>query len=265
MTINLFEYVSKEKINKIVSETAGEDFLWYAGSSKIDFGSIEVKSFSTTEIASMVDHTILRADATEKDVRQLCEEALENRFASVCVNPSFLPLCCRLLQGSKIKLCTVVGFPLGANEISVKKYEAEQAINNGADEIDMVLNIGRLKGGDIDYVYKDIYEVVQTAKIQNRITKVIIETCYLSVEEKIKACVLAGKAGAEFVKTSTGFGPSGAKAEDVALMKYISGSQMKVKASGGIKTREDAELMISCGAERLGTSAGVRLIKEVVL
>jgi len=193
-------------------------------------------------------------------IGNLCYEALEYKFASVCVNPSYVPLCKKILENSTVKVCTVVGFPLGSNDTAVKKFETEQAINNGAGEIDMVINIGRLKDGDFNYVYNDILAVVETAKLENKITKVIIETCYLSLDEKIQACLLSAKAGADFVKTSTGFGPSGANAADVALMKYISGNKMKVKAAGGIRSKEDAIIMMSCGADRLGTSSGVKII-----
>jgi deoxyribose-phosphate aldolase len=261
MAINLFDFVKKEKLDRMIKD------LGYDGTynpvKKINFSSIEKKTYSNAEIAAIIDHTILRADAVSEEIRTLCNEAVQYGFASVCVNPFYVPLCSEILKGSKIKVCTVIGFPLGANEKAVKKFEAEQAINNEADEIDMVINISRSKDEDHSYVYEDISEVVQSAKVSGKLTKVIIENCYLSEDEKINACILAVKAGAEFVKTSTGFGSSGATYADVALMKYVVGDKVKVKAAGGIRTREDAELMMSCGAERLGTSSGVKIMKQV--
>jgi len=261
MGINLFDYVSKEKLDKLITEAVFNPDNTLSGI--IKFASIEKRSFSDKEVASAIDATILRADAQSEAIRDLCLQADESGFASVCVNPSYVALCKKMLERSKVKVCTVIGFPLGAGDATVKKLEAEQAINNGADEIDMVINIGRLKDSDFNYVYKDIVNVVETAKIQNRITKVIIETCYLNIEEKINACLLSSKAGADFVKTSTGFGTAGATAVDTALMKYITGNRMRVKAAGGIKTRDDAEMMMSCGADRIGTSSGVKIIKGI--
>jgi len=211
-------------------------------------------------IASMIDHTILKPEATPDDITKLCEEAKKYKFASVCVNPSFVALCHELLKDSDVKVCTVIGFPLGATTTEVKKFEAEQAMAQGANEVDMVINVGRLKAGDYDYVYNDIFQVVQTAKKKRVISKVILETALLKDEEKIKACLLVKKAGADFVKTSTGFSKGGATVGDVALMKYVVGAGVGVKAAGGIRTREEAEAMVASGADRIGASASVKII-----
>lgn len=258
MVINLFDIISKEELDtKIIAAGLRPD-----PPDDIDFSSVQKRSFTTSEIKRIIDHTVLRADAGSEEVRKLCLEAAEYGFASVCINPSWVSFCKGLLGKTSVKVCTVIGFPLGAVETSVKRYEAEQAVNGGAEEVDMVINIGRLKDRDYDYVYKDIESVVEAAKQNNAVTKVIIETCYLTLEEKIAASILSKKAGAEYIKTSTGFGTSGANAADVALMKYIAGKGMKVKAAGGIRTKEDALIMMSCGAERLGTSSGVKIINE---
>ena len=211
-------------------------------------------------IAGMIDHTVLKPEATPDDISKLCREAKKYNFASVCVNPSFVPLCHDILKDSDVKVCTVIGFPLGATTTEVKKFEAEQAIEQGAKEIDMVINVGRLKAGDYDYVYNDIFQVVQAAKKRRIMSKVILETALLTDEEKIKACLLVKKAGADFVKTSTGFSKGGATVGDVALMKYVVGSGMGVKASGGIRSREDAEAMVASGADRIGASASVKIV-----
>ena len=211
-------------------------------------------------IAAMIDHTILKPEATPEEITKLCEEAKKYKFASVCVNPSFVALCHESLKDSGVKVCTVIGFPLGATTTEVKKFEAEQAIAQGAKEVDMVINVGRLKAGDYDYVYNDIFQVVQTAKKKRVISKVILETALLTDEEKIKACLLVKKAGADFVKTSTGFSKGGATVGDVALMKYVVGAGGGVKAAGGIRTREEAEAMVASGADRIGASASVKII-----
>ena len=211
-------------------------------------------------IAGMIDHTVLKPEATSDEITRLCEEAKKFKFASVCVNPSFVSLCYDLLKDTGVKVCTVIGFPLGATTTEVKKFEAEQAIENGAKEVDMVINVGRLKAGDFDYVYNDIFQVAQTAKKKRAISKVILETALLTDEEKIKACLLVKKAGADFVKTSTGFSKGGATVGDVALMKYVVGAGIGVKASGGIRSREDAEAMVASGADRIGASASVKIV-----
>lgn len=205
------------------------------------------------------DHTILKADATEAQVAKICEEALENDFASVCVNQYYTKFVAQKLKGSDVKVCTVVGFPLGMSDTKVKAFETKTAIEDGAEEIDMVINIGALKDRKDDYVLNDIKTLKEVCG-KDIVLKVIIETCLLNDEEKVRACELAKEAGADFVKTSTGFSTGGAKAADVALMRKTVGSEMGVKASGGIHTAEEAEIMIESGANRLGTSATLTII-----
>lgn len=207
-------------------------------------------------LASYIDHTLLKPTATKADILKLCEEAKQYHFASVCVNPCWVSLCADVLKGSGVKVCTVIGFPLGANTSEIKAQEAALAIKQGAEEVDMVINIGALKEGNTDYVYQDILAVRKAS--QGKILKVIIETSYLTDEEKKTVCQLCAKAGADFVKTSTGFSSAGATAEDVKLMKEASG--IKVKASGGVRTKEDALKMIEAGASRLGASAGIKIV-----
>jgi deoxyribose-phosphate aldolase len=214
------------------------------------------------EVAYLIDHTLLKPEATPQEITQLCHEALLYRFASVCVNPTHVKLAAQLLAGSEVKVCTVVGFPLGATPTQVKVFETQQALHDGAQEIDMVINIGALKGGDDRLVTRDIAEVVRTAHAQRALCKVIIETALLTAEEKVRACDLAKTAGADFVKTSTGFSKAGATIEDVALMRRTVGPGVGVKASGGIRTLADAQNMIIAGATRLGVSAGVKIVKE---
>jgi deoxyribose-phosphate aldolase len=211
-------------------------------------------------LAKKIDHTILKPEATPKEIRDLCEEAKKFDFASVCINPSHVSLSYELLKDTDVKVCTVIGFPLGANTTETKRFEAEQAINNGAQEVDMVINIGQLKSGNYDYVFNDVNQVVLAAKKHGAVCKVILETALLSDEEKIKACLICKDAGADFVKTSTGFSKGGATAGDVALMKYVVGSSVGVKASGGIRSREDADAMIASGADRIGASASVKIM-----
>lgn len=213
------------------------------------------------KLASMIDHTILKPEAGKEQVETICREAREYGFASVCVNSSYVPLCAELLRDSEVKVCTVIGFPLGAMSTAAKAAEARQAILDGAEELDMVIHIGMLKDGNNEYVEQDIHSVVEEARGKAAV-KVIIETCLLSEEEKIRACLLAKKAGADYVKTSTGFSTGGATAEDIALMKKTVGKDMKVKASGGIRTREKAEEMRKAGADRIGTSSGIRIVEE---
>ncbi len=212
-------------------------------------------------VARMIDHTMLKPDATPDEITKLCEEARTYNFASVCINPCFVSMCKELLKGSQVKVCTVIGFPLGATTTEVKRAEAEQALNNGAQEIDMVINIGMLKQKKYEFVFNDINQVVLAAKRHNAVCKVILETALLTDEEKIKACLLSKDAKADFVKTSTGFSKGGATAGDVALMRYVVGSAVGVKASGGIRTAEDAKLMIESGADRIGASASVKIVK----
>lgn len=208
------------------------------------------------------DHTILRPDASREQVEKVCHEALKYGFASVCVNQFRTKMVSELLKGSDVKVCTVVGFPLGAVATELKMAEAKVAIADGAQEIDMVINVGALKDKDYDYVLSDIKSVKEVCK--DLVLKVIIETCLLDEEEKRKACRLSAEAGADFVKTSTGFSKAGAKAEDVALMKEAVGGRAKVKASGGIHSYDDAVKMINAGAERLGTSATIEILKNII-
>lgn len=214
------------------------------------------------KLASMIDHTILKPEAGKEQVETICREAREYGFASVCVNSSYVPLCSELLRDTEVKVCTVIGFPLGAMSTAAKAAEARQAILDGAEELDMVIHIGMLKDGNNEYVEQDIHSVVEEARGKAAV-KVIIETCLLSEEEKVRACMLAKKAGADYVKTSTGFSTGGATAEDIALMKNTVGKDMKVKASGGIRTREKAEEMRKAGADRIGTSSGIRIVEEM--
>jgi deoxyribose-phosphate aldolase len=215
------------------------------------------------ELAQYIDHTLLKADATAAQVLELCAEAAEYGFASVCVNPNWVALAAKRLSGTPVKVCSVIGFPLGAHVPEIKALEARRAIRDGAREIDMVINVGALKGGDDELVYRDIRAVTEVCLDGRSLCKVIIETALLNDDEKTRACRLAKRAHADFVKTSTGFGPGGATAGDVALMAAaVRGTKMGVKASGGIRTLEDAQKMIQAGATRLGASAGVRIIKE---
>lgn len=211
------------------------------------------------QLAAMMDHTILKAVATPADVEAICREALKIGAASVCINPTNVPQAAKLLKGSAVKVCTVIGFPLGANVPAVKAFETRQAISDGAQEVDMVINIGALKAGDADAVYNDIKAVVDAA--EGTLVKVIIETCCLTDDEKKTACKMAAKAGANFVKTSTGFGTGGATAHDVALMKASIPADMKVKASGGMRTWQDVVPNLDAGADRLGVSASIAILE----
>lgn len=211
------------------------------------------------ELNKYIDHTLLKADATKEQITKLCNEAKEYDFASVCVNTCYVPLAKELLEGTDVKVCCVVGFPLGAMDSESKAYEAKTAVKNGAEEVDMVINIGALKDKDYDYVTKDIKAVVEASK--PAIVKVIIEACLLTDEEKVEACKCSLDAGAEFVKTSTGFSTGGATIEDVKLMRATVGDKCKVKAAGGIRSYEDALKMIDAGADRLGCSAGIKIME----
>lgn len=213
------------------------------------------------DIYKIIDHTLLKQDATSEEIKNLCKEALEYNFASVCVNPTNVELAAKILNGSLVKVCTVIGFPLGANTTKIKVLEAKDAIENGATEVDMVINIGRLKDKDYDYVKKDIEAVVNEVK-GKALIKVIIETCLLTDEEKVVACKLASEAKADFVKTSTGFSTGGATPFDVKLMRKTVGENMGVKASGGIRTSEDAKELIKNGANRIGASASIKICTE---
>ena len=213
-------------------------------------------------VASMIDHTLLKPDATRKDIETLCREAAEYRFASVCVNPTWVALCASLLPGTGVKVCSVVGFPLGATTPDTKHYETRRAIFDGAREIDMVINVGALKSGDLRVVERDIEAVTSPCREAGALSKVIIEAALLTDDEKITACTLAKAAAADYVKTSTGFGPGGATAADVALMRRVVGEEMGVKAAGGVRDLEALEAMVAAGATRVGASAGVRIVQE---
>jgi deoxyribose-phosphate aldolase len=219
---------------------------------------------SASEAAALIDHTLLKPEAVERNIRQLCEEAATYHFASVCVNPTWVSLCAELLAESASKVCTVVGFPLGAMTSAAKAFEAANAIELGAQEIDMVMNVGRLRAGEWAAVRDDIAAVVAASHARGAIVKVIFETCLLSDEEKIAACVLSQDAGADFVKTSTGFNKGGATLADVALMRTAVGPVMGVKAAGGVRTAEDAGRMVAAGATRIGASAGVQIVQDLL-
>ena len=206
-----------------------------------------------------IDHTILKATASSTDVQKLCEEAIEHEFYSVCVNGCYVADAKHLLQGTDVKVAAVVGFPLGAMTTAAKVFEAKEAVENGASEIDMVINIAKLKDGEFEFVENEIRQIKEV--IGNNVLKVIIETCYLTDEEKVKACELSLAAKADFVKTSTGFGTGGATYEDVKLMKSVVGNNAKVKASGGVRDKETAQKYVDLGAERLGTSSGIEIVK----
>ena len=206
-----------------------------------------------------IDHTILKATASNSDVQKLCEEAIEHEFYSVCVNGCYVADAKHLLQGTDVKIAAVVGFPLGAMTTAAKVFEAKEAVENGASEIDMVINVAKLKDGEFEYVENEIRQIKEA--IGDNVLKVIIETCYLTDEEKVKACELSLVAKADFVKTSTGFGTGGATYEDVKLMKSVVGDNAKVKASGGVRDKETAEKYVELGAERLGTSSGIDIVK----
>lgn len=213
-------------------------------------------------VAHMIDHTLLKPDATADQIAQLCFEARKYQFASVCVNPTHVKLCADLLRGTQVKVCTVIGFPLGASAPDVKAFEAQTALNDGATEIDMVINIGALKARDHELVAKDINGVVGVAHAAGALVKVIIETSLIDEEEKVIACLLSKEAGADFVKTSTGFAGGGATVEDIALMRRVVGPEMGIKASGGVKDILDAQSMVEAGATRIGASAGVKIVQE---
>ena len=212
-------------------------------------------------LAKMIDHTLLKPDATQDQIAQLCFEARKHGFASVCINPTWVELCAKLLAGSDVKVCTVIGFPLGATSPEVKAFETRNALDNGATEIDMVINIGALKAGETELVARDIRGVVTTAHGRGALVKVIIETVLLTDEEKTIACLIAKEAGADFVKTSTGFAGGGATVHDIELMRRVVGPEMGVKASGGVRTFEEAQSLVKAGATRIGASAGVKIIQ----
>ena len=242
-----------------VAQHANHDQIFAAGACRVS--ACEPLSGIDSTLASQIDHTLLRADATEADIRKICCEARKYGFASVCVNPYWVPLAAAELAGSPVKVCTVIGFPLGANATSTKVAEAENAVKQGATDIDMVINVGELKSGNYDAVQQDIEAVAAAAHKGGAILKVILETALLDDNQKVVASSLAKVAGAEFVKTSTGFSTGGATVHDVALMRQAVGEGMGVKASGGIRTLEDLKTMASAGATRIGASASVKIME----
>jgi deoxyribose-phosphate aldolase len=217
---------------------------------------------TTSGVATMIDHTLLKPDATRTEIEALCREAAEYRFASVCINPTWVATCVRLLQDSGVKVCSVVGFPLGATTPDTKHFETRRAIFDGAREIDMVINVGALKSGDLRLVERDIEAVSWPCREAGVLSKVIIEAALLTDDEKVTACTLAKAAAADYVKTSTGFGPGGATVADVALMRRVVGEDMGVKAAGGVRDLEGLKAMVAAGATRIGASAGVRIVQE---
>ena len=232
----------------------------------LDAGATRVGLLATggapASLASMIDHTLLRPDATRAQIEELCREAAQFKFATVCVNPTWVAAAARLLAGSGVGVCSVVGFPLGATTADVKGYETQRAIFDGAREIDMVINVGALKSGELRLVERDIEAVTAPCRQCGALSKVIIEAALLTDDEKVTACTLAKAAGADYVKTSTGFGPGGATAADVALMRRVVGSDMGVKAAGGVRDLEGMKAMIAAGASRVGASAGVRIVQQ---
>lgn len=230
-----------------------------AGACRVAVRSGNASTLST--VGATIDHTLLKADATAEQVDRICDEALRYRFASVCVNGTWVKRCAEILAGSGVLVCTVVGFPLGASAPEVKAYEAQRAIEDGACEVDMVLNVGALKSGDDDFVRRDIAGLAEVCHRLGARLKVILETCLLSDQEKVRACELAKRAGADFVKTSTGFSTGGATLEDVALMRRTVGPGMGIKASGGVRDSESARAMLQAGATRIGASASVAIVQ----
>ncbi|MEK6285108.1 MAG: deoxyribose-phosphate aldolase [Acidobacteriota bacterium] len=226
------------------------------------FGLSGAESEAAREVARYIDHTLLKPDATRDEILRICEEGVRFGFASVCINPIWVREAACALRGSGVKVCTVIGFPLGANTPDAKSYEARRAIFDGASELDMVINVGALKSGDNDLVSRDIRGIVEVAHEAGYICKVIIETALLTDDEKVSACLIAKEAGADFVKTSTGFSKGGATAADVALMRRAVGGQMGVKASGGVRDLKQAQEMIQAGATRIGASVGVKIMQE---
>jgi len=233
------------------------------GDGGLRFGLSGPESEAARQVARYIDHTLLKADATRDEILKLCEEGARYGFASVCINPTWVREAACALRGSGVKVCTVIGFPLGANAPDTKAFETRRAIFDGAREVDMVINIGALKSGDYDLVSRDIRGVVEVAHEVDDLCKVIIETALLTDEEKVRACELARNAGADFVKTSTGFSKGGATVADIALMRRVVGGQMGVKASGGVKDLQQAQEMIRAGATRIGASVGVKIVQEV--
>jgi deoxyribose-phosphate aldolase len=232
----------------------------------LDAGAVRVGVHAAggapADVAALIDHTLLKPDATRQEVENLCREALQFGFATVCVNATWVALCARLLAGSRVGVCAVVGFPLGATTADVKAYETRRAIFDGAREVDMVINVGALKSGDLFTVERDIEAVAHPCRDSGATSKVIIEAALLNDDEKVTACTLAKAAGADYVKTSTGFGPGGATAADVALMRRVVGAEMGIKAAGGIRDFDSLKAMIAAGATRVGASASVKILQQ---
>ena len=249
--------LNSEQINEIIKRVT-QEVLERTGGSPIAASAANA-SYSPQSLASYIDHTFLKSDATLEDVRKVCDEAKKHQFASVCVNSSYIKFVANQLEGSGVKPCCTIGFPFGTNTPEVKGGETMDAVLNGAKEVDMVINVGAIKNKDWHLVRRDVEAVVAAAKGKAGV-KVILETCLLTDEEKVKACTICKLVGADFVKTSTGFSTGGATVEDVALMRATVGPEMGVKASGGVRTYEDAVAMINAGANRLGASAGVKII-----
>lgn len=245
----------------VIHNKEGVKNIVHTGAARVSAGiGIDAAGGIETDLARMIDHTLLKPEATKQQIIELCGEAKKYLFASVCINPSYVSLCAKLLRDTPVKVCTVIGFPLGATSTAAKAFEAEQALRDGAREIDMVINVGMLKSGEYDYVENDIFAVVNAARRYGALSKVILETALLTDEEKVKGCLLAKRAGADFVKTSTGFAKGGATVGDIALMRKVVGSAMGVKASGGVRTREEALAMVASGADRIGASASVKIV-----
>lgn len=247
-----YELLSEDKIREIIQQVKTEDSL------------LEINNLDNIELAKFIDHTLLKPDASVNDIKKLCDEAKEFGFYSVCVNPIWVDYCFNYLKETNVRVCTVIGFPLGSNKTEIKIREAEIAIEDGAEELDMVINIGKLKSSDYSYVFNDIKLLAELTKKYHIILKVIIETCLLTDEEKVIVSSICKQAGADFVKTSTGFSTSGANFYDVKLMKLAAGD-LRIKASGGIKSRTDALRFIAVGASRLGTSSGVKILKDEIV
>lgn len=266
-----YEQLVEQITDMVLAKLSGDDQLGTfcsadvqrivdAGAERI--GIVLGETATAHDWASLIDHTLLKPEASEADIRKLCEEAAQFGFASVCVNPGWVKKAAEFLKGTGVPVCTVIGFPLGATLSDVKAYEARRSIFNGAREVDMVINIGALKSGDICAVEDDIRAVAEAAHENGVLCKVIIETALLTDQEKVQACIASKNAGADFVKTSTGFSKGGATVEDIALMRRTVGSALGVKASGGVKGIDDARAMFAAGATRIGASVGVKIAQE---
>lgn len=251
------DYRIKENFQEVAQSIPGLDAEYVLEDKS--YIPINTKTMTSEKLAYFIDHTLLKPDATPMMVEKLCQEAKESGFFSVCVNPTYVKLAANRLEGSRVAVCTVIGFPLGASTSAVKAIEAQDAVDNGAEEVDMVINIGALKAGDYRYVYDDLSAVVMAAG-NDVLKKVIIETCLLTDDEKVKACLIAKAAQCDFVKTSTGFSTGGATVDDIKLMRAVVGPFLGVKASGGIRDTASAIAMIGAGATRIGASAGIAII-----